>query len=299
MCPDTEEKKDARARGKHPVMNIVLWVLLALDFVFSVIAPFLVPSDQAVLCASMFFTFDMLLGLVFVFCYFKIKQAIGMLVVVFLVATGFENLSILTGFPFGNFYHTLPGPYIGLAPAVAGFCYVAFAMIGWLFAMLVVPDYLFSSRGGTAAIRIVLAGLVGGALESMFDPMGHAYFHYWVYPKGGEFFGAPFANVFGWMLTIAVSLAVFYLIFLRYDDGVREGRERTYDLHLLVLLAITIPAEFVCLAVGGGQNLVDDAGVTWSSSAMFGTLADISLMLIPILVVIGYVAHRRHLKMNG
>lgn len=120
--------------------------------------------------------------------------------VVLLLATGAELLGTTTGFPFGAYgYGSTLGPKVmNEVPIV-----IPLSWFLMLYASLAVAARMRTGRLQTAGIAAL--GLV--AWDVLMDPAMSAAFPFWSWHEGGEYYGMPLVNWFGWLLTGLVLAA--------------------------------------------------------------------------------------------
>lgn len=130
----------------------------------------------------------------------------------FVIAFLFEYVGVKTGLIFGRYYYTDYFGYklLDTVPAVIPFAYF----------MVIYPSYIMANliwRGRAVFFRSsrslifwvsVLTTLVMSAWDLTLDPAMVNEYHAWVWVDGGPYFGVPFQNYFGWLLTnLVISLA--------------------------------------------------------------------------------------------
>lgn len=129
-----------------------------------------------------------------------------------LVGNLFENLGVLTGFPYGRYYFTrLMGPKILTVPIFLGLAYVGMAYLSWTLAEIVLRP-----SGNAAARRsILLLPLIASFFMVSWDLSQDAIWSTvlkaWIWLDGGPYFGVPLTNFAGWFLTVFVIYLVFAL----------------------------------------------------------------------------------------
>src|SRR5258708_1129573 len=82
------------------------------------------------------------------------RGILGFVVICLLVSNASENLSILTGFPFGRYYYTdVLGPKLFLVPVIIGGAYAGAGYLSWIVAHVLIDNVLvddvLTDRGGT------------------------------------------------------------------------------------------------------------------------------------------------------
>nr|WP_246188704.1 carotenoid biosynthesis protein [Nitratireductor arenosus] len=140
------------------------------------------------------------------------RQLLAFAVTVFLVGWFFETVSVLTGFPFGNYHYTeLMAPFLGHVPVsvMPAYCvmgYVSFSM----------ARILLNRIGGRpdAMLRFgvpVVASLLMVAWDLSMDPLRATIEQRWVWLDGGPHFGVPVENYFGWAFVTWIMFQAFTL----------------------------------------------------------------------------------------
>lgn len=280
-------------------IELVFYALLALAVAASAILPLAMPELSASGAEAMFLLM-VAIGYVVGFNAWGVRRGAAMFALSFAAGLIIENIGIATGFPFGPFYHTMPGPYIGLAPLASGFGYFPFIAIGWAYADLVLGQARVTDRFRTA-VKIVLAALVGGMVEMIYDPLEALLLDRWVFPAGGSFFGTPASNLFGWGLTIAVSLLLFDLI-VRHM-GPSGSSEPRFDLSVPLCVALVcepLPL-LICHALAPASTVADPSGALWDSSALYGVMGTFGLAFFGLACLVGLAAclDRRRKERGG
>ena len=131
-------------------------------------------------------------------------------VICLVVSNAFENVSILTGFPFGHYhYRGNLGPKLFLVPLLIGLAYLGMGYVSWTVTRLILDGVR------PAADRIfalpALAGFVMVSWDLTFDPVASTIGQSWIWQDGGAYFGVPVSNFLGWYLTVFVFFQLFAL----------------------------------------------------------------------------------------
>jgi len=129
------------------------------------------------------------------------------------VSNAFENLSILTGFPFGHYYYTeVLGPKLFHVPIIIGGAYGGAGYLSWMVAHVLLDRMgahdRVADRFAVWALPVVAAVLMV-AWDLCLDPGSSTVGKSWIWIDGGGFFGVPFQNFAGWYLTVFLFLAPF------------------------------------------------------------------------------------------
>ncbi|HZY66692.1 MAG: carotenoid biosynthesis protein [Actinomycetota bacterium] len=110
-----------------------------------------------------------------------------------------ETIGVATGFPYGAFYYgdSLGPKALGLVPYLLPVSYLPL-VIG-----AVAAAWGPRSRG----FQILGAALLLTLMDGVLDP-GAAALGFWVWAGGGLYYGVPFSNYLGWLLSGALAAAI-------------------------------------------------------------------------------------------
>ena len=115
-----------------------------------------------------------------------------------------EAVGVATGYPYGTFEYGVDlGPMIGGAvPAALPLFFLPLVVNAYLLCLLLLGD-----RAEPAAIRlpVVVAAVVG--MDLALDPAAVS-LGFWAYDAGGWYYGVPWTNYAGWVLSAAVAVVV-------------------------------------------------------------------------------------------
>jgi putative membrane protein len=129
-----------------------------------------------------------------------------------LVGNFTENLSILTGFPFGHYYFAgLMGPKLFNVPVLLGLAYIGMAYVSWTLARLIVGGSL---PGDQLLALPLTASFIMVAWDLAQDPVWGTALHGWIWRDGGPWFGVPISNYLGWYLNVFL-IYLFFAAYLR------------------------------------------------------------------------------------
>lgn len=122
-----------------------------------------------------------------------------------LIAGGSELLGTTTGFPFGRYEYTdrLGPKFLGHVPYLIP--------ISWF--MMLYPALHLARQLSLPRWSIALgASAILTLWDVAMDPAVTTGYQYWVWNQPGEFYGMPFINWFGWLLTGWIVAQVFLWI---------------------------------------------------------------------------------------
>src|SRR5438128_4913055 len=137
MSTDRETNlTDATPTRNDRLTNVVLWGLVV-AYVVATILRAILPNINTSPTILLLFPFTLIHGM---------KRypwkGIAVFIVITLIVSGImENLSILTGFPFGHYYYTDGlGPKVFLVPLLIAPSYVSFGYLAWVLSTVVVGE---------------------------------------------------------------------------------------------------------------------------------------------------------------
>ena len=220
------------------------------------------------------------------------------LVICLFVSNASENLSILTGFPFGRYTYTdVLGPKLFLVPVVIGGAYVGAGYVSWMVAHVLLDYPGPASRFAGWALPAIGAVLMV-SWDLALDPSASTIGKSWIWIDGGAFFGVPFQNFIGWYLTVFVFLALFSW----YQSGrpIRQGEGRGFwaqAIAMYFLLALRYPLVYVRTAES--REVIDPAGHVWSTGDIRATAALVAIFTMMSFALIAWLRLRDRSKDGG
>lgn len=180
-------------------------------------------------------------------------------VIVAVVTWGIEWLGSHTGFPFGGYSYTgVLQPQLGGVPLLIPLAWFMMLAPSWAVASLILGDNGRKVWGPAAYIGI--SALAITAWDLFLDPQMVAW-NFWVWDNPVGYFGIPWVNYAGWLLTATLATAL-----------VRPDRHELPTLPLLVIYGIVWFLQSVGLAVFWGQP----------GPAIVGSLAMGAILLLAI-----------------
>jgi uncharacterized membrane protein len=258
-------------------LSVSTWAIAALYVAVSLLRPVgLVPGSLSLsLSALLPMAFALLHG----GRHYGWRDMLAFTVICLVVSNVFENLSILTGFPFGHYhYGENLGPKLFLVPLLIGPAYLGMGYLSWTLARLIL--------GGTRPVADrafalpVVAGFIMVSWDLTFDPVASTIARSWVWHDGGAYFGVPVSNFLGWYLTVYVFFQLFALYRSRHMAGLpiaaRAGAFAPgFWGPALAMYAATAlrPVVTLFFLPSGPTTVTDPAGVIWNVAALNGVVA--------------------------
>lgn len=215
-------------------------------------------------------------------------------VIAFVVSWCYESLSIKTGFPFGHYHYTdRMGPKLGDVPVLIMPAYYAICYISWHLAHIVLDKFDDKNDGLQTWAVPVLAAFIMVMWDMSMDPARSTQAQSWLWHNGGGYFGVPFENFMGWFLCV-YTIFQLYAFYLRRQvanrGSVRKADDNKSHWHQMTALYGALILEFLSMAtLAANVSLVDPAGQTWSSRAMYETLGLVAIFSMLFVTVLCFI----------
>jgi uncharacterized membrane protein len=258
-------------------MNL-LWLLV----IATVILQFIRPIVDTPITVDLVVIFPTIFALIHGALRYKWRGMLVFLVVCLVVSNIFENLSILTGFPFGNYIYTdALGVKLFLVPILIGPAYFSTGYLAWVLATIIVDDVRYKSSWFVTFAVPLIASFLMVAWDLCFDPSASTLHQIWVWTQGGGYFGVPLSNYLGWYLVVYIFVQIF-AIYLRYRPADTSSQPTAlpyaYYVQALIQYAAIGVAFLVAYAVRRPDTLVTDpAGVVWHTASISESQAIIAI----------------------
>lgn len=227
-------------------------------------------------------------------------------VITLVISNAFENLSILTGFPFGHYDYTdALGAKIFFVPVLVGASYVGAAYCSWVMALAILRQWRRPLTGAAIVVTPVFAAFFMVMWDLSFDPRSSTIRQWWIWRDGGAYFGVPVSNFLGWYLTVFVFMLVFAL-WLRWssaqvDPGADTVSHRgPWFAAIAVYLAMGLNAVPLS-SIADGAQVTDGSGQTWNVIAIVQAIGLVSLftmLVVGLLALQAVLTSRRPERQN-
>ncbi len=254
-------------------INTFLWGLVAVYtgvILLRGLAPNVLPPLVSVALVT-------LLPFVFVFVHgslhYRFRDVLVFAAITLVVSNIFENLSILTGFPFGHYYYTDGlGPKLFLVPILIGPAYLGTGYLAWTLARIVLGANDKRLPGQQVWAVPVLASFLMVAWDLSFDPIASTLRQSWIWEQGGSYFGVPLSNFLGWFLTVFVFFQLFAL-YLRGRSSAPSAAQTLSRGYWLLAVAfygvIALGTPLNILVQTANATVADPAGVLWRTQDIY------------------------------
>lgn len=185
------------------------------------------------------------------------------------ISNGLENLSVVTGFPFGWYYYSVAlGPKIVNVPVVIGFAYFSVGYLAWTIANAILHDADVDRQPKDWLKLALLSSFVMVGWDVAMDPLRSTAAGFWVWPNGGGYFGVPLTNFLGWFLTVFIVYGLFGLTLVARPNWVRLKQGPTYWYQAVALFAACVLPFFLAYFGGSGRLVRDARGTVWHVADM-------------------------------
>lgn len=199
--------------------NKLRWSLVGVFFIFNILLIFTYKNPNLLAVDSLLTT-----ALLFVIAVMHGAERYGkknisvFFLITLVVSFSFENLSILTGFPFG-FYHYSPSLGLLNVPLVIIFAYFAIGYLSWMLSHILTGQFNRKLKGKEIFIVPFIAAFIMVIWDLTVDPISSTLQGLWVWTTPGAYFGVPISNFFGWFLVVYIFFQIFALYLSKYDNN--------------------------------------------------------------------------------
>ena len=276
------------ATEQAEMSSIVLWVLIALYAAARILQLFPDKIPMLAIVAAHVFP-PAIFALIHGAIRYRARGILTFVSICLVVGNGFENLSILTGFPFGHYYFTdVMGPKLFHVPILLGLAYVGMGYLSWTLASVILRGVRNHAGPGVIALPVV-ASFVMVAWDLAMDPVWGTLVHGWIWLQGGAYFGVPVSNFLGWYLTVYVIYQLFAL-YLRNRPTNHDPFPPVYWHQAVVFYGVSAAGNTLHAFAKAGNSVVSDpAGAQWKVSAITGTCALVTIFTMGAFAVLAWV----------
>ena len=276
-----------------PSFNGLLWVLVGICGTIQLATGLFQDMGSPVLQATIL----TLPAVAFAFAHGSVSYGLRDMIIFALICAGvsnvLENVSILTGFPFGHYYYTdRLGPKLFLVPMVIGPAYFGVGYLAWMLARLIVGD-TNPQRPRHATFTVPLtASFAMVAWNLSYEPMAATIRQFWIWKEGGSYFGVPIANFLGWFLTayIFFQLYALYLHHRESDGAAPAQQSRRYWLQAVIIYGGIAGMIALCaLATTTTETVTDQAGTLWRIRDIYAVCALVCTFTMGAFTLLGLV----------
>jgi len=287
MTTLTTPTREPQAPASQPgarVATTIGWVLVAIGLAATLLMPLAGLGGGSVICLFLTVIFAAVHGT----RRYGWPRYLTFFAVTFVVSNAYENLSIMTGFPFGH-YHYTGGPKLFYVPVMVGLLYCGLGYISWMTTSTLLDraDERLNWRERTGRVNTVALPAIAASVMTMFDVATDAQAstigHTWIWENGGGVFGVPYTNYLGWWLVTYTFFQIFALLLSRAQtQAANPGAAVTPGslLQPVLLYAATGLATISTFFTTKPGTTIDATGVTWSLTAINETAMTISIFTV-------------------
>lgn len=229
-------------------------------------------------------------------CY-PARLLLSFVVTVFLIGWAFESLSLLTGFPFGNYHYTeVMKPFIGRVPVFVLPAYCVMGYVCWSMARILVGRLDERKDWVLVFVAPVIASMLMVVWDLSMDPLRATVERRWVWLDGGEHHGVPLENFVGWALVTWTMFQCFAVIVAR---DARHGEPTTDEGGRFWIavppMYLAFPVEYLLNPIfhGGADQVVSVSGRSVELGEVYTAVAMLTAStMLPLAVVAAIVVHR-------
>jgi uncharacterized membrane protein len=268
--------------------DIVLWGIAAVYVVGTLVTSILPNPTTFSLLVLLLFPFALIHGTV----RYGLKGIVVFVVIVFIVSSILENMSILTGFPFGHYYYTdTLGPKLFLVPLFISPSYITFGYFAWVLSTIVVGEVRLRSTFFTAVTVPLVASFMMVAWDLSLDTKASTINHAWIWTQGGGYFGVPFTNFLGWSFTVYIFFQLFALFLRRFGpESLGRPFPITHYLQTILVYMWTGVGNVLGYLFGPANMQITDAiGHVWQTRDIYETSAIFAIYTMIFISVLALV----------
>ena len=125
-----------------------------------------------------------------------------------------------------------------------------------------------------------------------FDPICSTINHAWIWLEGGSYFGVPFSNFLGWLLTTFVFLQLF-AIYLKGQPRLTSRDEQPSRIQSLQAILfyglIAVGYLLNSLTRNMSGTVTDPAGVVWRLQDIYAVTGLVAIFTMGAFIILGLV----------
>ncbi|MHC4055207.1 carotenoid biosynthesis protein [Bradyrhizobium sp. 25ACV] len=202
------------------------------------------------------------------------KELAAFAAITFVASNLYENLSVLTGFPFG-FYHYSEslGPKLFHVPVLIAPAYLAAGYLAWTLAAVLLGIFDRQQDNGDLYRQSFVAGFVLTMWDLTLDPVAATIQRQWIWHQGGSYFGVPIVNFAGWLLCALTMFVCFSLYLARspVKPGfpLRSSQPRAYWYQGVAMYAVLGLMRPILALTVESEPVTDATGQVWQTGQIY------------------------------
>ena len=258
-----------------PISNRLTWILIFAFLCFTVLKTF-----TAVFSPTVGMILNMVILVAITISHAKSQYGLKTLgiffVIVFVISNAYENMSVLTGFPFGNYHHADSlGPKLFLIPIIIAPTYFVVGYLSWSIALVLINVFGKKlTRHQVWSVPLV-ASFVMTMWDLQVDSISSTIRKGWFWHDGGHIFGVPFINYMGWLLC-TFSFFLAFAIYLKGrstadgNDQFSIPQSHWYQ-SVFTYFILSLPIAVLPL-IGTDTIVTDPTGKNWGTMDMYQSM---------------------------
>jgi uncharacterized membrane protein len=164
------------------------------------------------------------------------RKGITFLLVCAVVSWCYEEAGVATGLVYGHYhYSSMLGPKLGEVPILIPLAWFMMVYASWIIAHVLMQGSGDPTSLPGGFCRAVTASAAMTSWDVVMDPI-NAQAGLWTWEEGGPFFGVPFRNYFGWMLTTFTVYIIMLFVYRRAERSSQQPSPKKMYMTLPVIL---------------------------------------------------------------
>jgi uncharacterized membrane protein len=213
-------KKIEINRKTDILLAILLIIYLVVGGIFHIL------GDPHNLIANFAFLFFVLIHGVL---RYGIKNLVVFFIITFAISWTTETLSIVYGFPFGNYHYTaILGFKLGPVPIMIMIAYFVAGYLAWTLSSTFLGNYGKGIEKKNVFFVPFIASFIMVMWNFCFDPIMSTIQGSWIWEDGGYYFGVPVSNYFGWFFTVYLIYQVYALYLYKFVPNKELGGNKLF-----------------------------------------------------------------------
>jgi putative membrane protein len=196
----------------------------------------------------------------------------------FVASNIYENLSILTGFPFGRYHYSdALGIKLFLVPIVIAPAYLSAGYLAWTLSAVLLGLYENPRSRQDVSYQAFVASFLMVMWDLIMDPISSTDRHLWIWHDGGSYFGVPISNYMGWFLCVGT---IFFLFSVYIGGSTASNRfgnngrlSSSYWYQAAAMFALLGFARAILALSGSRETAADAAGQIWQIGQIYESMA--------------------------
>jgi uncharacterized membrane protein len=271
----------------------ILWGAIGVFFLYtcaSDIAGLIPPGLSAITFTILLLAVAVLHGTI----NYRARDFVAFFLITFLISNIAENMSILTGVPFGHYYYSdVLGAKLFLVPLIIAPAYFAVGYLSWTLGRVLLGAFEYRPQRWNVFLVPLVATFAMLSWDMSMDPNNSTINGSWVWLEGGGYFGVPFSNfVPGWFLTVYIFLQIFALYLYRFSNAPVESRviePKPFWYQAVAAYGIIALGRVMLAFVGENVQVTDPTGTTWMTGDIYDTQALVTIFTMVFIVVLSAI----------